>query len=92
MKEIAQVATRGALYVRGRKAGRQPGRRAGGQKKKIHVRYRSDRSSRFVGSCASTRVSMNVSGELAKGSLNLGATDETFGAIYIRSSLYIDEV
>lgn len=78
----------------GRQAGSQAGGRRVGRraKKKIHVRYRSDRSSRFVGSCASTRVSMNVSGELAKGSLNLGATDETFGAIYIRSSLYIDEV
>lgn len=31
MKEIAQVATRGALYVRGRKAGRQPGRRQAGR-------------------------------------------------------------
>lgn len=74
----------------GRQAGSQAGRRA--KKKKIYVGYRSDRSSRFVGSCASTRDSMDVSGELAKDGLNLGATDETFGATYIRSSLYIGEV
>ena len=87
-----RVGSHARCIVRPRKEGKQAKKKKKKEKKKEYVRYRSDRSSRFVGSCASTRGSTNVCQvSWGKCDLNFVATNETPETYLHCLSLYLDK-